>query len=173
MKLLSRVWLLATPWTAAFQAPLPMGFARQEYWSGVPLPSPSNSLRRRKGWEKHSHVAASDYENRESATVWGGVAQGKEDCGPPYECGWKHLETTVFIFKPLNRQMMLTVLEGTQRWITNMINGKEELIYEERFMEYIVWFKQWPKRQHVQSGNGDNTSLHISVLTCKGKQILG
>ena len=50
-----------------------------------------------------------------------------------------------------------------------MINGKEELIYEERFMEYIVWFKQWPKRQHVQSGNGDNTSLHISVLTCKGK----
>ena len=29
-----------TPWTAAYQAPLPMGFSRQEYWSGVPLPSP-------------------------------------------------------------------------------------------------------------------------------------
>ena len=40
MKLLSRVRLLATPWTAAHQAPLPMGFSRQEYWSGVPLPSP-------------------------------------------------------------------------------------------------------------------------------------
>ena len=40
-KSLSRVWLLATPWTAAYQVPLPMGFARQEYWSGVPLPSPS------------------------------------------------------------------------------------------------------------------------------------
>ena len=39
-KLLSRVWLLATPWTAAFQAPPSMGFSRQEYWSGVPLPSP-------------------------------------------------------------------------------------------------------------------------------------
>ena len=38
-KLLSRVRLLATPWTAAYQAPLPMGFSRQEYWSGVPLPS--------------------------------------------------------------------------------------------------------------------------------------
>ena len=38
-KLLSRVRLLATPWTAAYQAPLSMGFARQEYWSGVPLPS--------------------------------------------------------------------------------------------------------------------------------------
>ena len=40
VKLLSRVRLLATPWTAAYQAPPPMGFSRQEYWSGVPLPSP-------------------------------------------------------------------------------------------------------------------------------------
>ena len=32
---------LATPWTAAYQAPLSMGFSRQKYWSGVPLPSPS------------------------------------------------------------------------------------------------------------------------------------
>ena len=39
VKSLSRVRLLATPWTAAYQAPPSMGFARQEYWSGVPLPS--------------------------------------------------------------------------------------------------------------------------------------
>ena len=39
VKSLSRVWLLATPWTAAYQAPPPMGFSRQEYWSGLPLPS--------------------------------------------------------------------------------------------------------------------------------------
>ena len=39
VKLLSRVRLLATPWTAVHQAPLSMGFSRQEYWSGVPLPS--------------------------------------------------------------------------------------------------------------------------------------
>ena len=39
-KSLSRVRLPATPWTAAFQAPPSMGFSRQEYWSGVPLPSP-------------------------------------------------------------------------------------------------------------------------------------
>ena len=39
VKSLSRVWLLATPWTAAYQAPS-MGFSRQEYWSGLPLPSP-------------------------------------------------------------------------------------------------------------------------------------
>ena len=35
---------LATPWTAAYQAPPSMGFSRQEYWSGVPLPSPNNGL---------------------------------------------------------------------------------------------------------------------------------
>ena len=40
MKSFSRVRLLATPWTAAHQAPLSMGFSRQEYWSGLPLPSP-------------------------------------------------------------------------------------------------------------------------------------
>ena len=40
VKSLSRVQLLETPWTAAYQAPPSMGFSRQEYWSGVPLPSP-------------------------------------------------------------------------------------------------------------------------------------
>jgi hypothetical protein len=40
VKSLSHVQLLATPWIAAYQAPPPMGFSRQEYWSGVPLPSP-------------------------------------------------------------------------------------------------------------------------------------
>ena len=41
VKSLSRVWLLVTPWTAAYQAPPSMGFSRQKYWSGVPLPSPN------------------------------------------------------------------------------------------------------------------------------------
>ena len=43
-KSLSRAQLFATPWTAAHKAPPFMGFARQEYWSGVPLPSPIKSL---------------------------------------------------------------------------------------------------------------------------------
>ena len=43
-KSLSHVWLLATPWTAAYQAPLSMGFSRQDYWSGVPLLSPLRFL---------------------------------------------------------------------------------------------------------------------------------
>ena len=44
VKLLSRVRLLVTPWTAAHQAPLSMGFSRQEFWSGVPLPSPDGGV---------------------------------------------------------------------------------------------------------------------------------
>ena len=43
VKSLSRVRLLATPWTAAHQVPLSIGFSRQEHWGGVPLPSPSGS----------------------------------------------------------------------------------------------------------------------------------
>ena len=43
VKSLSPVWLLATPWTATYQALPSMGFSRQEYWSGLPLPSPKNN----------------------------------------------------------------------------------------------------------------------------------
>ena len=42
VKLLSHFQLCATPWTVAYQAPLSTGFSRQEYWSGLPLPSPGD-----------------------------------------------------------------------------------------------------------------------------------
>ena len=42
MKSLSRVRLFATLWTVAYQAPLSVGFSRQEYWSGLPFPSPGD-----------------------------------------------------------------------------------------------------------------------------------
>ena len=45
VKLLGCVRLLVTPWTAAYQAPLSMGFSRQEYWSGLPVPSPEERER--------------------------------------------------------------------------------------------------------------------------------
>ena len=48
-KSLSRVQLFATPWTAAYQAPPPVGFSRQEYWSGVPPAPPKKKYRRRMG----------------------------------------------------------------------------------------------------------------------------
>ena len=54
VKSLSRVRLLAIPWTAAHQAPLSMGFSRQEYWSWVPLPSP--------GWLKQQKFLFSQFQ---------------------------------------------------------------------------------------------------------------
>ena len=42
VKSLSHVWLFATPWTVAYQAPPSMVFSRQEYWSGMPFPSPGD-----------------------------------------------------------------------------------------------------------------------------------
>ena len=56
---LSYVWLLASPWIAAYQAPLSIGFSRQEYWSGVPLPSPRVSPT-----------------HKQSANAWGSLISG-------------------------------------------------------------------------------------------------
>ena len=50
VKSLSRVWLLVIPWTTAYQAPPSMGFSRQEYWSGVPLPSRRSCIQSAKMW---------------------------------------------------------------------------------------------------------------------------
>ena len=53
VKSLSHVWLLVTPRRAAHQAPLSMGFSRQEYWSGVPLPSHSAAIWSQKNLFSH------------------------------------------------------------------------------------------------------------------------
>ena len=58
---LSHVWLLATPWNAAYQAPPSMGFSRQKYWSGVPLPSPGSERREWKSWLKTQHSENKDH----------------------------------------------------------------------------------------------------------------
>ena len=69
-KSLSRVWLLVTPWTAAHEAPPSMGFSRQEYWSGLSLPSLLYGLRRAKNqsfsFEKHSFKKHQDAHGAES-----------------------------------------------------------------------------------------------------------
>ena len=66
MKSLSRVRLLVTPLTAAYQAPPSMGFSRQEYWSGVPLPSSS--------WQLGPLIAS--YPSCSSPKVWGSTIHG-------------------------------------------------------------------------------------------------
>ena len=57
VKSFSRVRLLATPWTAAHQAPPSMGFSRQECWSGVPLPFPSRRLGAFLGVQLFQHLS--------------------------------------------------------------------------------------------------------------------
>ena len=52
----SRVRLLATPWTTAYQAPPSVGFSRQEYWSGVPLPSAKSILGEAIKTKKQEHM---------------------------------------------------------------------------------------------------------------------
>ena len=64
VKSLSHIQLLATPWTAAYQAPLSIGFSRQEYWSRVPLPSPICYL----GWSYLSFPGVSIF-NKIKATL--------------------------------------------------------------------------------------------------------
>ena len=65
VKLLSRVRLLATAWTAAYQAPPSMGFSRQEYWSGVPLPSPNGGL----GHEEFCQQVSSGSDSKERVSL--------------------------------------------------------------------------------------------------------
>ena len=63
VKSLSHAWLVATPWTAAHQAPPSMGFSSQEYWSGLPLPSPSQILVSLK-WDKVKEAYAKTLESK-------------------------------------------------------------------------------------------------------------
>ena len=69
---LSCVWLFATPWTVAQQAPLSMGFPRQEYWSGFPFPSPGDL--------PHTGMEP------ESPTVAGGFFTTEPPGRPPASC---------------------------------------------------------------------------------------
>ena len=72
VKSLSPVRLLATPWTAAYQALLSMGFSRQEYWNGEPLPSPLRSafVKQQKTSHKVSRLANILQSNQTSLNEW-------------------------------------------------------------------------------------------------------
>ena len=63
VKLLSRVRLLATPWTTAYQATPSMGFSRQEYWSGFPFPSPQDGAKSTKCYQRVGEGARKGWEN--------------------------------------------------------------------------------------------------------------
>ena len=70
VKSLSRVRLFATPWTVAHQAPLSMGFSRQEYWSGLPFPSPEDRYSRPRDWTQVSHIAGRRFNLWATREAW-------------------------------------------------------------------------------------------------------
>ena len=75
VKSLSRVRLFATPWTATYQAPPSMGFSRQEYWSGLPLPSPQ---RVRHNWAINIFMNVFTLEKFNKLNIYGGFPGGSE-----------------------------------------------------------------------------------------------
>ena len=72
----SRVGLFATPWTVALQAPLSLGFSRQEYWSGLPCPPPRDLLGEEEGSNPHLMSPALTGRFFTASTSWEAPRQG-------------------------------------------------------------------------------------------------
>ena len=68
VKSLSHIWLFATPWAVAHHASLSMGFSRQEYWSGLPFPSPGDLPN--PGIEPRSPVICENYKDEAGKSVF-------------------------------------------------------------------------------------------------------
>ena len=82
VKSLSHIQLFATPWTAAYQAPPSMGFSRQEYWSGVPLPwgqmqESILSQKKKKARDEHMPFASAE-KSEPMPKTWGGTKLGRQ-----------------------------------------------------------------------------------------------
>ena len=92
-KSLSRVRLLATPWTAAHQAPPSMGFSRQEYWSGVPLHSPFVLYTFPKGWWFQSIFIFSSFSSNKPLTYPRALKWQLKACIRENESVSTHLKT--------------------------------------------------------------------------------
>ena len=89
MKSLSRVRLFATPWTVAHQASQSMGFSRQEYWSGLPFPSPTHLLWGRKESGKWKVKSLSHV--RLFVTPWTAAYQASQSMGFSRQEHWSGL----------------------------------------------------------------------------------
>ena len=83
-KLLSRVWLFDTPWTAACQAALSMGFSSQEYWSGLPFPSPGDHPDPEiEPWSPTLQADCLSHQGSPRQSCVQFFATGYMDCSPP------------------------------------------------------------------------------------------
>ena len=100
-KSLSCVWLLATPWTAAYQAPPSMGVSRQEYWNGLPLPSPKCSI----PIPKNGNAKESSRSN----AIYDCIKKNKTLRNKP-------TKETRKLYSENSKMMMKEIKEDTNRW---------------------------------------------------------
>ena len=116
VKLLSRVQLLATPWTAAHQVPVSMGFSRQEYWSGVSLPSPALISHASKVMLKILQARLQQYVNRELPDVQAGFRKGRGTRDQIANIHWIMEKAREFQKKSISA--LLTMPKPLTVWIT-------------------------------------------------------
>ena len=119
VKSLSRVRLLAILWTVAFQAPPSMGFSRQEYWSGLPLPSPyqpRQHVKKQRHYFAKKGLSSQSY-GFSSSHVWMWESDYKDSWVPKKWCFWTAaLEKT--LDSPLNcKEIQPVHPKGNQSWI--------------------------------------------------------
>ena len=127
VKSLSRVRLFATPWIAAYQAPPSMGFSRQEYWSGVPLPSPP--LRTRLGQQKLVywwHLYKFPFALCPLKRTGWAFLELVRVCAKPWAALWTSLAIVLFTVHWYSKALMLRV-SGLKalvlRWILRTCKG--------------------------------------------------
>ena len=126
MKLLSCVWLFATPWTVAYQAPPSMGFSRQEYWSEVPLPSPGdlpNPVCRQTltMWAAREALAISQRPHLQIPSCWGGGLQHRnlrtQTFSPQHQWSLSHPPSAFHDESPTESQVpMGQRVKDLRRW---------------------------------------------------------
>ena len=124
---LSRVQLLATPWTAAYQAPRSMGFSRQEYWSGVPLPSPIRSMNQDKLEVVKQEMARVNVDILGIRELkWNGMGEFNSDDHYIYYCGQESLRrngVALIVIKRVQNEVLGCNLKN-DRMISVRFQGK-------------------------------------------------
>ena len=130
VKFLSHIWLFATPWTVAHQAPSPMEFSRQEYWSGLPYPSPGNLPD--PGIEPRSPAMQADALPSETPGKPSMEGEGNS------EAGWLTLEACM----KGSIQNGWTFLDGKSVLLTNQWDARAEVPQNFRDLYVIAIFKK-------------------------------
>ena len=146
VKALSHVWLCATPQTAAYQAPLSLGFSRQEHWSGLPFPSPMHESEKWK-WSR-SVMSNSVRPHRRQPTrlshPWdfAGKSTGV-GCHCLLQCamkkGWKSLWELSYCSQPTVKSSWLAspTCNGAGKWRNTGYSVKNNCLCDDKKLEKL------------------------------------